>query len=58
MTKTPLEAAESRFRTVALTDKRNRYSAFRQILKERERVLRTTQKTARLQKRTALRNPA
>lgn len=58
MTQTPLEAAESQFRSISITEKNGRFAAIRQVLKDRERSLRTIQKAARLQKRTASRDPA
>jgi len=52
MTKTPLEAAESRFRSISITEKNGQFAAIRQVLQARERELRDVQKAARLEKRS------
>jgi hypothetical protein len=56
MTKTPLEAAESQFRSISITEKNGQFAAIRKVLQDRERKLRVVQKAARLQNRPQLNN--
>lgn len=53
MKQTPLEVAESQFRSIVRTEKNGQFAAIRQVLKDGERILRATQKAERLQTRLA-----
>lgn len=58
MTQTPLEEAESQFRSISIKEQNGRFAAIRQVLKDRERSLRAIEKVTRLKKRMASRDPA
>jgi hypothetical protein len=46
--KTPLEVAESKVRSISVTEKNGQFAAIRQVLLDRERKLRAVQTAQRL----------